>query len=177
MNTNKLLLFLFMVLVFGCTDTQKKKTNTSADSLNAASKDNRAPIIKDPVNPAPTNPEKPETDATDQINDDFIQKAIVYRSDSSLNMFENIRADYRIFGYQKPDTNSKKLLLVSVFTSDVKDNPYQCEYGAYYSSNAMENTRLKYVRKTGDFIEANLIKDKVIVTPIFFHKNWVEFKD
>lgn len=46
-----------MVLVFGCTDTQKKKANTSADSLNAASKDNRAPIIKDPVNPAPTNPE------------------------------------------------------------------------------------------------------------------------
>lgn len=172
---NKLLLPLFLVLIFGCGDTQKKNNTTLADTSSSANKVES--IQKDSLKPSPTNTENSEAVVQNEINEASIQKAIVYRSDSSLNMFENIRADYRIFGYQKPDTNSKKLLLVSVFTNDVKDNPYHCEYGAYYSSNAMENTRLKYVRKTGDFIEANLIKDEVILTPIFFQKNWVEFKD
>lgn len=172
---NKLLLPLFLVLIFGCRDTQKKNNTTLADTSSSANKVES--IQKDSLKSSPTNTENSEAVVQNEINEASIQKAIVYRSDSSLNMFENIRADYRIFGYQKPDTNSKKLLLVSVFTNDVKDNPYHCEYGAYYSSNAMENTRLKYVRKTGDFIEANLIKDEVILTPIFFQKNWVEFKD
>ena len=174
---NRGLLFLLLILIFGCGDAPKKKADSSADSLKSTNNDKVTPIIKDPINPDPANTAAPEADVPDQINEGAIQKAIVYRSDSSLNMFENIRADYRIFGYQKPDTNSRKLLLVSVFTNDVKDNPYRCEYGAYYSSPAMENTRLKYIRKTGDFIEANLIKDEVILTPIFFQKNWVEFKD
>lgn len=174
---NSKLSILLLVLIFGCGDAQKKKANTSADTLKSTNNNKVTPIIKDPINPAPTETATPDADVPDQINEGAIQKAIVYRSDSSLNMFENIRADYRIFGYQKPDTNSNKLLLISVFTNDVKDNPYRCVYGAYYSSNAMENSRLKYIRKTGDFIEANLIKNEVIVTPIFFQKNWVEFKD
>ncbi|WP_222536881.1 hypothetical protein [Pedobacter polysacchareus] len=174
---NKLPLFLFLLVIFGCGDTQKKNATTLADTSGSTNNNQVESIKRDSVKPAPTKIEKTEADVQNEINEEFIQKAIIYRSDSSLNIFGNIRADYKIFGYQKPDTNSRKLLLVSVFTSDVKDNPYRCEYGAYYSSNEMENTRLKYVRKSGDFIEANLIKDEVILTPIFFHKNWVEFKD
>ncbi|MBC8984959.1 hypothetical protein H9X96_04130 [Pedobacter sp. N36a] len=174
---NKLILFILLIFIFGCGDTQKKKTMTLADTSSSTNNDHVESIQKDSIKPAPKKIKKPEELVQNEINAEFIQKAIVYRRDSSLNIFGNIRADYRIFGYQKADTNSRKLLLVSVFTSDVKDNPYRCEYGAYYSSSDIENTRLKYVRKTGDFIEANLIKNGVILTPIFFQKNWVEFKD
>ncbi|MBB2148648.1 hypothetical protein [Pedobacter gandavensis] len=174
---NKLLLFFCLLLIFACGDARKKQTNTTADTLASKAKGHVESGQKDTVQSGPTKKEKPEAEAPDQINDEMIQKAIVYRSDSSLNMFENIRADYRIFGYQAPDTNSRKLLLVSVFTKDVEGNPYHCDYGSYYYSGAMEDTQIKFVKRTGDFVEANLIKDKVILTPIFFHKSWVEFKD
>lgn len=174
---NKLLLFFFLVTFISCGDAEKKNAATLADTLNLKNKDNVVSVPKDVVKPVPTKMDKYEEKVSDQLEDEFIQKAIIYRRDSALSIFGNIRADYKIFGYQAPDTNSRKLLLISVFTNDVEGNPYRCDYGAYYSSAAIENTRIKYVRSTGNFVEANLIKDHVILTPIFFQKSWVEFKD
>lgn len=112
-----------------------------------------------------------------QMSEDNFQKAVINLSDSSLMVYENIRADYRIFGYQKPDTNSLKMIFFSVFTTDVEDNPYQCTYGSYYSSSGMKDLEIKYVKHVGDFIEANLIKNKnELGLPIYFLKNWVEFE-
>lgn len=97
--------------------------------------------------------------------------------DSSITVYQNIRADYRVFCYKSPDTTSKKMLLFSVFTSDVKDNPYQCVYGSYYYSGAMQDMSMKYVKKTGQFIEAHLLRKNELVTPIYIRKEWVEFEN
>ena len=174
---NKLPLVFIVLTIFACNGTRKDSAKSIADTLNSKDRGNIKSMSRDTVKATQTKTILPENEANDLINDDFIQKAIVYRSDSSLNMFENIRADYKIFGYQAPDTNSRKLLLVSVFTKDVEGNPYNCEYGSYYGSNFMEGITIKYVKSTGNFVEANLIKGKVVLTPIFIQKNWVEFKD
>ena len=113
-----------------------------------------------------------------QMSEAFFQKAMINLSDSSLTVYGDIKADYRIFGYQKSDTNSRKMILFSVFTSDVEKNPYKCPFGAYYSSGAMQDTKIKYVRKAGAFVEAHLIKDTDIKpTAIYILKDWVEFEE
>lgn len=113
-----------------------------------------------------------------QMSEDFFQKAVIDLNDSSLTVYQNIRADYRIFGYQKPDTNAKKMILFSVFTSDVQDNPYKCPLGAYYYSGAMQDAKIKYVKNTGNFVEAHLIKENhILPTPIYILKDWVEFEE
>ena len=50
-----------------------------------------------------------------KINYPTISKAMV-QSDSKILLHANIKKDHRIFGYQRPKLESKKVLLLSVFT-------------------------------------------------------------
>lgn len=123
------------------------------------------------------------TDSIDKANNesiiaskDDITKAYVSSSDSLIYLTANIRKDHRIFGYAEPNTNSKRLLLLSVFTNDVENNPFKCELGAYYDTSGMENLTLKYQGKEGNFIKA-LATDKTDkVQTVYFEKKWMEFE-
>ncbi|RZL34336.1 MAG: hypothetical protein EOO96_10145 [Pedobacter sp.] len=113
-----------------------------------------------------------------QMSEEFFQKAIIDLSDSSLTVYQNIRADYRIFGYQLPDTNSRKMIFFSVFTPDVENNPYNCPYGSYYYSGAMQDTQIKYIKNSGAFVKTHLIKDKnTLLATIYFLKDWIQFEE
>ncbi len=103
-----------------------------------------------------------------------IQKAKISKNDSLLWVDANINRDYQIFGYEQPDTSARKLIVFSVFTYDVQDNPYQCPSGAYYGSYDLENSQIKYKGEVALFIIADFIEDDK-VTPIYFDKNSVEF--
>jgi len=111
-----------------------------------------------------------------QMSKEAYQKAKVNLQDSTLIVYGNIRADYRIFGYEKPDTNSRKLIFFSVFTTDVKGNPYHCPYGAYYATSEMQNTSIKYISNAGSFIKASLVQAQQVQTPVYILKEWVEFE-
>lgn len=101
--------------------------------------------------------------------------AYVYYNDSSITLVGNMRADYRIFGYAKPDTKSEKILLLSIYTSDVEGNPFRCKLGAYYDTSGMKNIDLKYLETTGNFIKAVAIDKKKKQTVVYFEKKWIEF--
>jgi hypothetical protein len=107
---------------------------------------------------------------------DNVTKAYISSSDSSIYLTANIRQDHRIFGFEKPNNQSKRLLLLSVFTNDVENNPFQCELGAFYDTNSMGNLRLKFVASEGDFIKAAAIDDAGQMTTIYFEKQWIEFE-
>lgn len=109
---------------------------------------------------------------------DNITKAFVFLKDgdSTINLTANIRQDHRIFGYAKPDTKSERLLLLSVFTNDVENNPFGCRLGAYYDTGGMEELTLKYNSTIGDFIKATAIDKANNSTTIYFEKNWIEFE-
>jgi len=64
-----------------------------------------------------------------ELDHDRLQQAIIFRSDNSVWLESDIKLDHRFFGYEKPDTTSGKLILFSVFTPDVEDNPYHCPLG------------------------------------------------
>ena len=170
---------LVIVTFMGCRNTPTTEmANTTTDTIKTV-KDGVA-VVKPDSTPVKKTVKKDtiRNDKDTQMSEAFFQKAMINLSDSSLTVYENIRADYRIFGYQKPDTNSRKMILFSVFTSDVENNPYKCPFGAYYYSGAMQDTKIKYVRKAGAFVEAHLVKDTGIKsTAIYFLKDWVKFEE
>jgi hypothetical protein len=113
----------------------------------------------------------------DVIDKQNILKADISKNDSSFSVFGSISKDYRIFGYQKPDTNAKRLILFSVFTRDVENNPYHCEYGAYYQTSSMNNSEIKFKSVIGSFVKTELYINGLKTADLFFEKKWVNFSE
>jgi hypothetical protein len=113
----------------------------------------------------------------DGIDPDYVNKLIISRSDSSIWLKASMKLDHRIFGYEKPDVHSKKMILISIFTNEVEGNPFKCPWGAYYETSDMGNIELKYVRDIGSFVEANVIEDNELRDKVYFEKKWTEFVD
>lgn len=107
----------------------------------------------------------------------YITKAIVFlkEGDSTINLIANIRQDHRIFGYAKPDIKSERLLLLSVFTDDVENNPFGCKLGAYYETAGMDKLTLKFISSNGNFVKAVAIDKTNKSTIIYFEKKVIEF--
>jgi len=124
-------------------------------------------------------------DSIDKVNNesviasgDNITKAFVFLKDgdSTINLTANIRKDHRIFGYEEPDTKSERILLLSVFTSDVENNPFSCKLGAYYDTGGMDELTLKYNSTIGSFVKATATDKAHNSTTIYFEKKWVAFE-
>lgn len=109
---------------------------------------------------------------------DNITKAFVFLKDgdSTINLTANIRQDHRIFGYAKPDIKSERLLLLSVFTNDVENNPFGCKLGSYYDTRGMNELTLNYVSTTGNFVKATATDKSNNSTIIYFEKKWIDLE-
>lgn len=109
---------------------------------------------------------------------DNINKAFVFvkDGDSTINMTANIRMDHRIFGYSAPDIHSERLLLLSVFSNDVENNPFRCKLGAYYNTRDMDDLTLKFIAITENFVRAELIDKYNNHTTIYFEKKWINIE-
>lgn len=110
------------------------------------------------------------------LEGDHLNKLEVSKRDSIVSLYSNIRHDHRIFGYEKPDVKSKRKILFSVFTFDVKDNPCNCEFGSYYETSSLKDITLKFVGKTKSFIKVDLLQDGNKLDRVYFEKKWVEFE-
>lgn len=81
-----------------------------------------------------------------------------------------------MFGYARPNASSERLLLLSVFTNDVEQNPFVLKLGAYYDTNRMTEITLKYISEEGEFIKAYALGRKDDKTTIYFEKKWIDLK-
>lgn len=167
---------MFVLLLFASCNDEKKSGQTkinrvAADSVSTAQPRTEIPALKvDSTSTKTTGPI--ETIDSAQMN-----KASVSRKDSTIWLSAQMRLDHRIFGYERPDTNSKKMILLSIFTSDVKENPYKCPYGAYYETNEMNGLKLK-LRSNGDqFAEISVNNDDGMKGIVYIQKGWIEFTD
>jgi hypothetical protein len=158
----------FTLLLFSCgknqfnSDQSTNKSFTPADTI-----DNEAALL----------------DSIDRANNesiiakgDKITKAFVFSSDSTIFFTVNARLTHRFFGYALPNIKSKRLILFSIFSSDVDNNPFGCELGAYYDTKEIRYFALKYLVTTGDFIKAIAIDKNYRTTDIYFEKKWIEFE-
>ncbi|WP_417873768.1 hypothetical protein [Xanthomarina gelatinilytica] len=109
---------------------------------------------------------------------DNITKAFVSikDGDSTINLTANIRRDHRIFGYAKSNIKSERLLLLSVFTNNVENNPFGCKLGAYYDTMGMDELILKYISTTGNFVKATANDKTNNSTTIYFEKKWIDLE-
>jgi len=166
-------LFIFLAFLFmsGCiTDNDSKANLEKIDTAVTKMDSSRLQVS------AVQDTAKKQGYVPPKISMDAMQKAVIYKRDSSFHVYNNIRADYRIIGYELPDTNSAKMILFSVFTSDVQDNPFQCPYGSYYDSAQGDELAIKYIGEQGSFIKAMIRGSKKPVT-VYFEKKWVEFDE
>jgi hypothetical protein len=105
----------------------------------------------------------------------FVNKIQISKKDSTMSLYSSMQKECRIFGYDKPSKNSKKMILISIWTFDVKGNPSNCKYGSYYDTNSMDDIELKYIGKDNSFVKAALLKNTIKISTIYIEKKWVEF--
>lgn len=185
---NKKILLIVIPFLLNACKKENEETTTSSPAIENAVETTQEPakdsVVATPNQPAAAvaNPNETPLEKIDRENNliikndnGAIQKASIDPRDSSIWIVANMKEDHRIFGYEKPATDSKKMLLLSVFTNDVEKNPFQLPYGAFYGTDGMVNMRLKFNAYQGKFIKAELIKENQKQI-IYFEKKWMEFE-
>jgi hypothetical protein len=134
-------------------------------------------------NNAPVNAAR--LDSIERVNNesviasgDNITKAFISfeDGDSIICLTANIKNDHRFFGYAEPDVKSERLILFSVFTNDVENNPFGCKLGAYYDTGGMDELTLKYISTNGNFVKAEAVDVDDNSTTVYFEKKWIGFE-
>lgn len=172
---------IFLSLQIACQE-KPKQGETPVSSSKAMEKPAEDTAPKESISPKPSKLDSIEQANAKSVQEsDEVTKAYVNLSskDSIIRLHSNIRLDHRFFGYEEADTHSTKLLLFSIFTNDVKDNPFQLKLGAYYDTSGLDSKglKLKYVGTKGDFVEAKFIDATDIpVCNIYFEKKWIEIE-
>jgi uncharacterized protein YecT (DUF1311 family) len=112
----------------------------------------------------------------EEIESENMEKADI-KKDNSIWLTANMKKDHRIFGYKKKDINSTKMILLSIFTNDVKNNPFNCEYGAFYDTTSMNGFKLNYVATEDSFLRIEITKEEKTIDEVFMLKKWFEFEN
>lgn len=151
------------VFFTSCTENKNTSTNTDSDSKKTVTHIN---IIKN--------------DSLDKVNNKSIiasgndvTKAYINLQDSSFLLTADMNKNHRFFGYQNPDIKSERVILFSIFTNDIENNPFGCKLGAYYDTNGLENITIKYSETNGDFIKVVAIDKSNMRITFFIEKKWI----
>ncbi len=178
-------LLVVCLLLFGCNGHKEKSTENASQKGSTLSDSS---IFGRSRNASATEAGDTTQEELDdenlQLDEANLQKIVVYRRDGAMWITGNIRMDYRIVGYAQPDTTSKKMILLSVFTKEVEGNPLGCPYGSYYDCRGVNDNGLdlKYVGDAGEFINANIIESNSlsgsvsIKGVVYIEKKWVDFE-
>ena len=111
----------------------------------------------------------------EEIDSQYMGKAFIEK-DNSIWMTASMNKDHRIFGYKNKDIYSEKMILLSVFTNEVENNPFGCKYGAFYDTNGMKDIELKYVSIEDDFLKIEIIQNGKTIDEVYMLKKWFEFE-
>tara|TARA_B100001094_G_C18179802_1_gene800217 strand:+ start:293 stop:700 length:408 start_codon:yes stop_codon:yes gene_type:complete len=90
--------------------------------------------------------------------EDLINKIIVNKDDSTVWIMMNTVLGENSYGYESPDVNSKKMLCLTIFSDDLKNNPDKCIYGACQSPNANKKYDFKFSGTKEGFTELIVYK-------------------
>ena len=111
-----------------------------------------------------------------ELNKNYYSKAYIEK-DSTIWIPEHINSEIKIFGFQSRDTLSKKMIVFSADTKDIKNNPYHCKYGAYYHTQSLGDMVLKYVSTKNQFIKIAILKKDTVMDTVFMAKKSFRFSE
>lgn len=106
----------------------------------------------------------------------YMGKAHVEK-DSTIWIASDMKVDHQIFGYKKKDITSQKMIVISIFTGDVENNPHECKYGAFYNTEGMDEFHLKYLETDGDFAKVAFMKNKRKIDEFYMEAKWIVFEE
>lgn len=110
-----------------------------------------------------------------EVAGNHVNKLIISRKDSLIWITSSKYLEHRIFGYEKPNLNSKKMILISCFTADVENNPFELPLGAYYEFD--KNHKAKFLKNEKEFIVTKFILNEKDIENVYFEKKWIEFEN
>jgi hypothetical protein len=88
-----------------------------------------------------------------------------------------MREDHKMFGYAAADTAARKLILFSIFTSDVKGNPYRCPLGAYYETSGLpQGDHIVFAGEKAGFVKLVYTDARQKATPFYLRRRFVAFR-
>lgn len=117
--------------------------------------------------------DKKYTEASSHLGVSY--KLHIQKEDSIISWPAVCCRAYRVFGYEKPSVNSKKMILISAFTFDNEGNPFQLPLGTYPDISDRNDFELKYIGDEKSFLKAHFIKAKKIQATVYFEKKWARF--
>ncbi|MBL0881937.1 MAG: hypothetical protein IBJ16_01085 [Chitinophagaceae bacterium] len=168
---------ILTLLICACGQTNSKsgKKENSEQTIKTIDKTPTSQVTENLTRLDSIEKENNESIIASEAN---INKAFVFLKDgdSTIHLTLNKWRDHRILGYAQPDIKSERLLLLSVFTNDVENNPFGCRLGAYYDTEGMGELTLKYNSTTGTFVKATAIDKANNSTTMYFEKKWIEFE-
>ncbi|MCP4442190.1 MAG: hypothetical protein GY810_25050 [Aureispira sp.] len=99
---------------------------------------------------------------------------IIDKKDGAFYLYmENTEDTPLIFGYNKADSNSEKVICFSSMTKDIENNPHKCTYGAYYHA---EDIKITYIETMGDYVVLDFSSYADYETIFYMRKGDVKFK-
>ncbi len=164
---------IICLLISACGQTNSGSIVTAQKTDSLVIKKDSSPVIKSTIQ---LDSIEATNNASVVASGNRVTKAYVSKEDSTIDLRADIRLDHRIFGYASPDIKSQKLLLFSIFTNDVEENPFGCHLGSYYDTDGMQNIKLKYLESVGQFIKAVAIESATKFTTLYFEKKWIVFE-
>jgi len=103
-------------------------------------------------------------------------KGYIDKDTKLFNVVSNIRQDHQMFGYAKPNVKSPKLICISVFTKDVKDNKYHCPLGAYYDTSGLpDGDNIYFVMLVNSFAKMKYVSAAKKETIFYIKKSCIDF--
>ena len=109
--------------------------------------------------------------------DSYVNKFKISRVDSAVWLEADMKKDHRVFGYESASVKSAKLILFSIFTTDVENNRGRLRYGAYYQTSNMDGMQMKLLKLGKVFAEIALLRNDTLINRIYFHKQHVRFRE
>lgn len=167
-----------MILIFSsCEKTKTKGEIQKIKNYSNVSDDTSKTKIENEKLTTFDSLEKVNNNIINASNDNIAKATVFLKTgDSTINLYSNINKEYKFFGYAKPNVNSERLILFSVFTNDVENNPFGCKFGAFYETSGIDNLKLKYISTNGNFVNAKIINNSNISTNVFFEKKWINIE-
>ncbi|NML23194.1 hypothetical protein HHL16_20115 [Pseudoflavitalea sp. G-6-1-2] len=173
------------VLIAACNNAETKPESVAKDSVAKTPSTPAITPSDTTLHPDPLIKEVTTLDSIEAANNksvlasgDDVTKAWVNLSkgDSAIHLQANIRKDHRFYGYAQPDTRAQRLILFSIFTNDVQDNPFKLRLGAYYSIESPDSLTVKYLAADKKFVKT-VITDKTNNTSVvYFEKKWIDIE-
>jgi hypothetical protein len=101
----------------------------------------------------------------------------VDKKSKELFVLPDPKTEFRIYGYEYPKPDSRKMICFSSRAEDVRGNYAKCPLGSYFDSNRLPvGDKIKWVANSGNYARMIYTSSKAKRTIFYLPKNSIALK-